>query len=115
MSTRPALRRASRIGLPLTAGVPTFRADATAAPTLAAAVDVSVFTTGITTVITAGPWPGGPAVGAGAGHPSVSWVGAALAVAALGAVAWSAALERGSRTPEAGAAGTRVASGAPGA
>ncbi|MFC3994280.1 Cmx/CmrA family chloramphenicol efflux MFS transporter [Nocardiopsis sediminis] len=69
------------------------------APTLAAAVNISAFNVGIT----AGPWLGGLAIDAGAGYPSVSWVGAALALAALGVVAWSAALNRARATTPAGA------------
>ncbi|MDF5756410.1 Cmx/CmrA family chloramphenicol efflux MFS transporter [Spongiactinospora sp. TRM90649] len=65
------------------------------APTLAAGTNVSAFNVGIT----AGPWLGGLAIGAGAGYPSLAWIGAALALAALAAVAGSAALAR--RTPRA--------------
>ncbi|MFG1699286.1 Cmx/CmrA family chloramphenicol efflux MFS transporter [Nonomuraea sp. NPDC049309] len=60
------------------------------APTLAAAFNVSAFNVGIT----AGPWAGGLAIDAGLGYASVAWVGAAIGVAALAAVALSAALER---------------------
>jgi DHA1 family chloramphenicol resistance protein-like MFS transporter len=58
------------------------------APTLATAMNVSSFNVGITV----GPWLGGLAIGAGAGYPSVSWIGAAIGVAALGTVALSARL-----------------------
>ncbi|MFC9972644.1 Cmx/CmrA family chloramphenicol efflux MFS transporter [Spirillospora sp. NPDC127200] len=60
------------------------------APTLAAATNFSSFNVGIT----AGPWLGGLAITAGFGYPAVSWIGVALAVAALGTVALSAALDR---------------------
>ncbi|GAB2643035.1 Cmx/CmrA family chloramphenicol efflux MFS transporter [Kribbella swartbergensis] len=52
------------------------------APTLAAAFNISAFNVGIT----AGPWLGGLAIGAGAGYSSVGWIGAALGVLALGTV-----------------------------
>ncbi|WP_040777086.1 Cmx/CmrA family chloramphenicol efflux MFS transporter [Nocardia pneumoniae] len=60
------------------------------APTLAAAANISSFNVGIT----AGPWLGGLAIGAGFGYAAVAWIGAALGIAALGAVAWSHALDR---------------------
>ncbi|MEV0387225.1 Cmx/CmrA family chloramphenicol efflux MFS transporter [Nonomuraea sp. NPDC050643] len=60
------------------------------APTLAAAVNVSSFNVGIT----AGPWLGGLAIGAGLGYASVAWIGAAIGVVALGAVALAAGLHR---------------------
>ncbi|SEG32768.1 MFS transporter, DHA1 family, chloramphenicol resistance protein [Nonomuraea solani] len=60
------------------------------APTLAAALNVSSFNVGIT----AGPWLGGLAIAGGLGYPSVAWIGAAIGVAALGAVALSAGLAR---------------------
>ncbi|MER6513677.1 Cmx/CmrA family chloramphenicol efflux MFS transporter [Nonomuraea sp. NPDC001636] len=56
------------------------------APTMAAAMNVSAFNVGITV----GPWLGGLAIGAGAGYPSVGWIGAVLGAAALGVVALSA-------------------------
>ncbi|YCK36202.1 Cmx/CmrA family chloramphenicol efflux MFS transporter [Actinomadura sp. ATCC 39365] len=56
------------------------------APTMAAAMNVCAFNVGITV----GPWLGGLAIGAGAGYPSVGWIGAVLGVAALGVVALSA-------------------------
>ncbi|NUT44102.1 MAG: MFS transporter [Thermoactinospora sp.] len=65
------------------------------APTLAAAMNVSSFNVGIT----AGPWLGGLAIGAGAGYPSVAWIGAALGVAALGVVALSARTRPGATAP----------------
>ncbi|WP_406273338.1 MFS transporter [Nocardia sp. NBC_00881] len=65
------------------------------APTLAAATNISSFNVGIT----AGPWLGGLAIGAGLGYASVAWIGAALGVAALGTVAWSHALQS-NRTPQ---------------
>lgn len=52
------------------------------APTLAAAFNISAFNVGIT----AGPWLGGLAIGAGAGYASVGWIGAGLGVLALGTV-----------------------------
>ncbi|WP_433714756.1 hypothetical protein ACQP2U_12215 [Nocardia sp. CA-084685] len=61
-----------------------------AAPTLATAVNFSAFNVGITV----GPWLGGLAIGGGLGYPSVAWIGAALAVAALATIAWAAALHR---------------------
>ncbi|MFF0860642.1 Cmx/CmrA family chloramphenicol efflux MFS transporter [Nonomuraea sp. NPDC050227] len=56
------------------------------APTMAAAMNVCAFNVGITV----GPWLGGLAIGAGAGYPSVGWIGAVLGAAALGVVALSA-------------------------
>ncbi|MFI6778291.1 Cmx/CmrA family chloramphenicol efflux MFS transporter [Nocardia sp. NPDC050412] len=61
-----------------------------AAPTLATAVNFSAFNVGITI----GPWLGGLAIGSGLGYPSIAWIGAALAVAALATVTWAAALHR---------------------
>jgi DHA1 family chloramphenicol resistance protein-like MFS transporter len=58
------------------------------APTLAAATNFSAFNVGIT----AGPWLGGLAIGAGSGYPSVAWIGAALSTLALGTVALASAL-----------------------
>jgi MFS transporter, DHA1 family, chloramphenicol resistance protein len=49
----------------------------------AAPTNFSAFNVGIT----AGPWLGGLAIGAGAGYPSVAWIGAALGALALGTVA----------------------------
>jgi DHA1 family chloramphenicol resistance protein-like MFS transporter len=49
------------------------------APTLAAAFNISAFNVGITV----GPWLGGLAIDAGAGYPSVAWIGAGLGVLAL--------------------------------
>ncbi|GGS70168.1 Cmx/CmrA family chloramphenicol efflux MFS transporter [Nonomuraea spiralis] len=60
------------------------------APTMAAAMSVSAFNVGITV----GPWLGGLAIAAGAGYPSVGWIGAVLGVAALGTVALSARTRR---------------------
>jgi DHA1 family chloramphenicol resistance protein-like MFS transporter len=60
------------------------------APTLAAGTNVSAFNIGITV----GPWLGGLAIEAGAGYPSIAWIGSALGVAALAAVAVSAVLAR---------------------
>ncbi|WP_214416606.1 Cmx/CmrA family chloramphenicol efflux MFS transporter [Sphaerisporangium fuscum] len=70
------------------------------APTLAAATNVSAFNVGIT----AGPWLGGLAIDAGAGYPSVAWIGAALGVAGLGTVAAGVLRSTRSRTADAGAA-----------
>jgi len=56
------------------------------APTLAAATNVSAFNVGIT----AGPWLGGLAIGAGAGYPSVAWIAAGIAALALAAVVLAA-------------------------
>jgi len=53
-----------------------------AAPTLAAAFNISAFNVGITI----GPWLGGLAIDAGAGYPSVAWIGAVLGLVALGTV-----------------------------
>ncbi|MEJ3653947.1 Cmx/CmrA family chloramphenicol efflux MFS transporter [Actinomycetes bacterium KLBMP 9759] len=58
------------------------------APTLAAGVNISAFNIGIT----AGPWFGGMAIAAGWGFPSVGWIGAGLAAAALGTVALARAV-----------------------
>ncbi|MFD1932273.1 MULTISPECIES: Cmx/CmrA family chloramphenicol efflux MFS transporter [Nonomuraea] len=60
------------------------------APTLAASTNFSAFNVGITV----GPWLGGLAIGAGAGYPSVAWIGALLAVAATATVLVAAARER---------------------
>ncbi|KAB8192285.1 Cmx/CmrA family chloramphenicol efflux MFS transporter [Nonomuraea phyllanthi] len=60
------------------------------APTLVAAVNVSAFNVGIT----AGPWLGGLAIGAGFGYPSVAWIGAAIGVLSLVTVALAAARHR---------------------
>ncbi|MFD0900738.1 Cmx/CmrA family chloramphenicol efflux MFS transporter [Actinomadura sediminis] len=53
------------------------------AATLVAAGNVAAFNVGIT----AGPWLGGLAIGAGGGYASTAWIGAGLGVLALGAVA----------------------------
>jgi DHA1 family chloramphenicol resistance protein-like MFS transporter len=60
-------------------------AEAGGAPTLAAATNISAFNVGIT----AGPWLGGAALDAGAGYPTVAWLGAGLGAIALGVVAVS--------------------------
>ncbi|GAA2204312.1 MFS transporter [Nonomuraea monospora] len=60
------------------------------APTLAAGMNVASFNVGIT----AGPWVGGLAIGAGLGYASVAWIGAAIGVAGLAAVALGASLHR---------------------
>lgn len=60
-------------------------AEAGGAPTLAAATNISAFNVGIT----AGPWLGGLALNAGAGYPTIAWLGAGLGVIALGVVAVS--------------------------
>lgn len=60
-------------------------AEAGGAPTLAAATNISAFNVGIT----AGPWLGGMALNAGAGYPTLAWLGAGLGVIALGVVAVS--------------------------
>ncbi|MFI6500729.1 Cmx/CmrA family chloramphenicol efflux MFS transporter [Nonomuraea typhae] len=57
------------------------------APTLAASTNFSAFNVGIT----AGPWLGGLAIGAGYGYPAVAWIGAALGVLALVTVAVASA------------------------
>lgn len=57
-------------------------AEAGGAPTLAAATNISAFNVGIT----AGPWLGGAALGAGAGYPTLAWLGAGLGVIALGVI-----------------------------
>ncbi|PXY22409.1 Cmx/CmrA family chloramphenicol efflux MFS transporter [Prauserella muralis] len=61
-----------------------------AAPTLAGATNVTAFNTGIVVA----PWLGGLAIDAGLGYPSVAWVSAGFAVAALAAVAAARLLER---------------------
>ncbi|TMQ92389.1 MFS transporter [Actinomadura soli] len=66
--------------------------------TLVAAGNVVAFNIGIT----AGPWLGGLAIDAGAGLASTAWIGAALGVLALGAVALGHGRERA-----AGAVGAR--------
>ncbi|MEU4194243.1 Cmx/CmrA family chloramphenicol efflux MFS transporter [Kribbella sp. NPDC026611] len=53
-----------------------------AAPTLAAAFNISAFNVGITV----GPWLGGLALDAGADYPTVGWLGAALALLAAGTI-----------------------------
>jgi MFS transporter, DHA1 family, chloramphenicol resistance protein len=53
------------------------------APTLATATNVSAFNVGITV----GPWLGGLALGAGADYAVLGWIGAGLAVLAVGTVA----------------------------
>ncbi|MEV0995022.1 Cmx/CmrA family chloramphenicol efflux MFS transporter [Nonomuraea sp. NPDC050202] len=60
------------------------------APTLAAGMNVASFNVGIT----AGPWAGGLAIEAGLGYASVAWIGAAIGVAGLVAVALGAGLQR---------------------
>ncbi|MGP3929966.1 Cmx/CmrA family chloramphenicol efflux MFS transporter [Nonomuraea sp. KM88] len=70
---------------------------AKAAPTLTAAMNVSSFNVGITV----GPWLGGLSIGAGFGYPSVAWIGAAIGVAALGAVALAAYQHRRRASPQA--------------
>ncbi|MGC4936382.1 Cmx/CmrA family chloramphenicol efflux MFS transporter [Kribbella sp. DT2] len=50
-----------------------------AAPTLAAAVNISAFNVGITVA----PWIGGRALDAGAGYSVLGWIGAAIGVLAL--------------------------------
>ncbi|MEV0821284.1 Cmx/CmrA family chloramphenicol efflux MFS transporter [Nonomuraea rubra] len=60
------------------------------APTLAAGMNVASFNVGIT----AGPWAGGLAIEAGLGYASVAWIGAAIGVAGLAAVALGATLHR---------------------
>lgn len=47
--------------------------------------------------ITAGPWLGGLALGAGAGYPVVAWLGAGAGLLALGAVALGAVSVRGEK------------------
>ncbi|QXJ24501.1 MFS transporter [Actinomadura graeca] len=75
------------------------------APTLAAAGNVAAFNVGIT----AGPWLGGLALDAGAGYRATAWIGAVLAVAALGTVALGHAA---GRRPVSGAAPARQEVGA---
>ncbi|MFI6866460.1 Cmx/CmrA family chloramphenicol efflux MFS transporter [Nocardia sp. NPDC050406] len=60
------------------------------ASTLGAAGNVAAFNVGIT----AGPWLGGLAIGAGWGYSSVAWIGAALGITALAVVAWSHTVTR---------------------
>jgi DHA1 family inner membrane transport protein len=60
------------------------------AQTLAAALNHSAFNV----ANALGAWLGGLAIAAGYGYASTGWVGAALAVAGLGVVAWSIASER---------------------
>ncbi|QIS23804.1 Cmx/CmrA family chloramphenicol efflux MFS transporter [Nocardia terpenica] len=61
------------------------------ASTLGAAGNTVAFNIGIT----AGPWLGGLAIGAGMGYPSVAWIGAVLGVGALLMIGWSQRLDRG--------------------
>ncbi|WP_067477123.1 Cmx/CmrA family chloramphenicol efflux MFS transporter [Actinomadura hibisca] len=65
-------------------------ANVGAARALAGATVTSAFNVGNTLA----PWLGGLAIGAGFGYRSTAWVGAAMAVAALGTVALGSALER---------------------
>ncbi|WP_181720156.1 Cmx/CmrA family chloramphenicol efflux MFS transporter [Nocardia gipuzkoensis] len=60
------------------------------APTLAGATNISSFNVGIT----AGPWLGGLAIGAGLGYDAVAWIGVVLGIAALAVVACSHVLHR---------------------
>ena len=60
------------------------------APTLASAVNIGAFNLG--NALSA--WLGGIVITAGLGYTSPNWVGALLAVSALGLAFWSAALER---------------------
>ncbi|MFE9103906.1 Cmx/CmrA family chloramphenicol efflux MFS transporter [Actinomadura geliboluensis] len=60
------------------------------AATLVAAGNVVAFNIGITV----GPWLGGLALDAGMGYPATTWIGAALGIAALGAVALGQARRR---------------------
>ncbi|MFB4291411.1 Cmx/CmrA family chloramphenicol efflux MFS transporter [Nonomuraea sp. ATR24] len=64
------------------------------APTLAASFNVSAFNVGITV----GPWLGGLLIAAGYGYAPLGWIGAALGLLALGAVALAASAERRPRT-----------------
>jgi DHA1 family chloramphenicol resistance protein-like MFS transporter len=57
-----------------------------AAPTLAAAFNISAFNIGITT----GPWLGAITLNSGADYPTLAWLGAALATLALTTVAIAA-------------------------
>ena len=68
---------------------------AESAPYLAGASNVSAFNLGIVVA----PWLGGLTIGAGLGFLSVTWLGIALAVASLAALARAAVLE--SRSPQA--------------
>jgi len=63
---------------------------AAGAPTLASAVNVGAFNLG--NAIAA--WLGGLVIDAGAGYESANWVGAGLALAALGLAVYANALER---------------------
>ncbi|WP_217234902.1 MFS transporter [Streptomyces sp. AC555_RSS877] len=78
--------------------------QARGAPTLASAVNIGAFNLG--NALSA--WLGGLAISAGLGHTAPSWVGAALAAAALLLALLSAALERRDRAPS-----TVVAEGVP--
>ncbi|MBP0448805.1 MFS transporter [Kitasatospora sp. RG8] len=60
------------------------------APTLASAVNIGAFNLGNALAA----WLGGVVISAGLGYTAPSWVGAALAAAALVLALWSAALER---------------------
>ncbi|RJL24154.1 Cmx/CmrA family chloramphenicol efflux MFS transporter [Bailinhaonella thermotolerans] len=71
------------------------------APTLGAAVNFSAFNVGIT----AGPWLGGLAIDAGAGYTATPWIGVALGLVALAAVALSARARTRPQAEAAGAAG----------
>ncbi|TDC46361.1 MFS transporter [Actinomadura sp. KC345] len=77
------------------------------AATLVAAGNVVAFNVGIT----AGPWLGGLAIGAGAGYASLGWIGAGLGVLALGAVALGRIGRRTTATAPARSAGARSAAG----
>lgn len=67
---------------------------APAAPTLAAALNVSAFNTGITIA----PWLGGLAIDGGLGYGATAWIGAILGTAALLLVVPTVRLERRLKT-----------------
>ncbi|MFF5973851.1 MFS transporter [Streptomyces sp. NPDC012769] len=82
--------------------------QASAAPTLASAVNIGAFNLGNALAA----WLGGLVIASGFGYTAPNWVGAALAAAALGLALWSAALERRAPTPAARAEAGAVAAAA---
>ncbi|MDT0453943.1 Cmx/CmrA family chloramphenicol efflux MFS transporter [Streptomyces hesseae] len=83
---------------------------ANAAPTLAGATTTSAFNIGNTV----GPWLGGLVISAGWGYPAVAWLGAVLAVLALGTTAVASRLHHGVSRVVTGGAGAAAESGTAG-